>query len=207
MNTQVLPASAPDAIARAVDLLQRGGIVAMPTDTVYGIGALLTDAAAIERLYAVKGREHTKSIAVLLAGADDLPLVAQNASPAALRLAQHFWPGALTLVVPRLPSLPSALSQTNTVGVRVPNHPLALQLLTASGPLAVTSANRSGQPDALTAQDVLAQLDGRIDLVLDGGSTPGAVPSTVVDTIASPPRILRPGPIRAADILAASQAA
>ncbi|QYK50903.1 MAG: threonylcarbamoyl-AMP synthase [Anaerolineales bacterium] len=206
MSTQVLPASAPDAIARAVDLLQRGGIVAMPTDTVYGIGALLTDAAAIERLYAVKGREHTKSIAVLLAGAEQLPLVAQNASPAALRLAQQFWPGALTLVVPRLPSLPSAISQTDTVGVRVPDHPLALQLLTASGPLAVTSANRSGQPDALTAEDVLAQLDGRIDLVLDGGSTPGAVPSTVVDTIASPPRILRPGPIRAADILAASQA-
>lgn len=207
MSTQVLPASAPDAIARAVELLQRGGIVAMPTDTVYGIGALLTDAVAIERLYVVKGREHTKSIAVLLAGAEQLPLVAQNASPAALRLAQHLWPGALTLVVPRLPSLPRALSQTDTVGVRVPNHPLALQLLTASGPLAVTSANRSGQPDALTAQDVLAQLDGRIDLVLDGGSTPGAVPSTVVDTIASPPRILRPGPIRAADILAASQTA
>lgn len=205
MSTLVLPAGAPDAIARAVELLQRGGIVAMPTDTVYGIGALLTDAAAIERLYAVKGREHTKSIAVLLAGAEQLPLVAQNASQAALRLAQQFWPGALTLVVPRLPSLPSALSQTDTVGVRVPNHPLALQLLTASGPLAVTSANRSGQPDALTAQDVLAQLDGRIDLVLDGGSTPGAVPSTVVDTIASPPRILRPGPIREADILAACQ--
>lgn len=206
MSTQVLPASAPDAIARAVELLQRGGIVAMPTDTVYGIGALLTDAAAIERLYAVKGREHTKSIAVLLAGTEQLPVVAQNASPAALRLAQHFWPGALTLVVPRLPSLPSVISQTDTVGVRVPNHPLALQLLTASGPLAVTSANRSGQPDALTADDVLAQLDGRIDLLLDGGSTPGAVPSTVVDTIASPPRILRPGPISAADILAASQA-
>ncbi|MCL4258514.1 MAG: L-threonylcarbamoyladenylate synthase, partial [Anaerolineales bacterium] len=137
--------------------------------------------------------------------AEQLPLVAQNASPAALKLAQQFWPGALTLVVPRLPSLPRALSQTDTVGVRVPNHPLALQLLTASGPLAATSANRSGQPDALTAQDVLAQLDGRIDLVLDGGSTPGAVPSTVVDTIASPPRILRPGPIREADILAACQ--
>ncbi len=206
MSTQVLSASAPNAIATAVDLLQRGGIVAMPTDTVYGIGALLTDAAAIERLYAVKGREHTKSIAVLLAGAEQLPQVAQGASPAALRLAARFWPGALTLVVPRLPSLPSALSQTDTVGVRVPNHPIVLQLLTASGPLAVTSANLSGQPDALTAQAVLAQLEGRIDLVLDGGATPGAVPSTVVDTIASPPRILRAGPISESEILAASQA-
>ncbi|UYN92814.1 MAG: threonylcarbamoyl-AMP synthase [Anaerolineales bacterium] len=206
MSTQVLSASAPNAIATAVDLLQRGGIVAIPTDTVYGIGALLTDAAAIERLYAVKGREHTKSIAVLLAGVEQLPQVAQGASPAALRLAARFWPGALTLVVPRLPSLPSALSQTDTVGVRVPNHPLALQLLTASGPLAVTSANLSGQPDALTAQDVLAQLEGRIDLVLDGGPTPGAVPSTVVDTIASPPRMLRAGPISESEILAASQA-
>lgn len=206
MSTQVLSARAPDAIATAVELLQRGGIVAMPTDTVYGIGALLTDADAIERLYAVKGREHTKSIAVLLAGAEQLPQVAQGASPAALRLAARFWPGALTLVVPRLPSLPSALSQTDTVGVRVPNHSIALQLLTASGPLAVTSANLSGQPDALTAQAVLAQLEGRIDLVLDGGPTPGAVPSTVVDTIASPPRILRAGPISESEILAASQA-
>ncbi len=206
MSTQVLPASAPDAIARAVTLLQRGGIVAMPTDTVYGIGALLTDADAIEKLYAVKGREHTKSIAVLLAGAEQLPLVAHGASPAAMRLAARFWPGALTLVVPRLPSLPNALSQTDTVGVRVPNHPLVRQLLAASGPLAVTSANLSGQPDALTAQAVLAQLDGRIDLVLDGGRTPGAVPSTVVDTLASPPRILRAGPISESEILAASQA-
>lgn len=206
MSTQVLSARAPDAIATAVELLQRGGIVAMPTDTVYGIGALLTDAAAIERLYAVKGREHTKSIAVLLAGAEQLPQVTQGASSAALRLAARFWPGALTLVVPRLASLPSVLSQTDTVGVRVPNHPLALQLLTASGPLAVTSANLSGQPDALTAQDVLGQLDGRIDLVLDGGPTPGAVPSTVVDTIASPPRILRAGPISESEILAAVHA-
>lgn len=207
MSTQVLLASAPDAIARAVDLLQRGGIVAMPTDTVYGIAALLTDADAIERLYEVKGREHTKSIAVLLAGAEQLPLVVQGASPAALRLGERFWPGALTLVVPRLPSLPRALSQTDTVGVRVPDHPLAQQLLTASGPLAVTSANLSGQPDALAAQDVLAQLEGRIDLVLDGGTTPGAVPSTVVDTLANPPRILRPGPISEVDILAACQSA
>jgi len=207
MNTQVLPGNAPEALAQAVLTLRQGGIVALPTDTVYGIGAQLTDPDAIERLYAVKGREHTKAIAVLLGSAGQLAQVALNPSAAALRLAAHFWPGALTLVVPRQPGLPPTLSQTGTVGVRVPDHALAQQLLLASGPLAVTSANLSGQPDACTAQEVLSQLGGRIDLVLNGGATSGAIPSTVVDTTTSPPRILRAGPISEDEIQAAFSAA
>lgn len=203
MNTQVLPGSAPEAFAQAVHTLQHGGIVAMPTDTVYGIAALLTHAEAIERLYAVKGREHTKAIAVLIGSPQQLGQVARDPGAAALRLAERFWPGALTLVVPRHPSLPANLSQTDTVGVRMPDHALAQQLLLTCGPLAVTSANLSGQPDALNAQEVLAQLGGRIEAILDGGSTPGAVPSTVVDTLVSPPRVLRAGPISEAEIIAA----
>ncbi len=203
MNTQVLPGSAPEAFAQAVHTLQNGGIVAMPTDTVYGIAALLTKAEAIERLYAVKGREHTKAIAVLIGSPQQLAQVARDPSAAALRLAEHFWPGALTLVVPRHTSLPATLSQTDSVGVRMPDHALAQQLLLTCGPLAVTSANLSGQPDALNAQEVLAQLGGRIEAILDGGSTPGAVPSTVVDTLAVPPRVLRAGPISEAEIIAA----
>src|SRR5690606_14582798 len=157
--------------------------------------AALSHPEAIERLYAVKGREHTKAIAVLLGSVSQLGQVALEPGPEALRLAQRFWPGALTLVVPRQPSLPANLTQTDNVGVRVPDHALAQQLLLASGPLAVTSANLSGQPDALNAQAVLSQLGGRIEAILNGGSTPGAVPSTVVDTTLSPPRILRAGPI------------
>lgn len=202
MITQILPGAAPEAFGQAVHTLQQGGILAMPTDTVYGIAALLTNAEAIERLYAVKGREHTKAIAVLIGSSQQLAQVAQDPTPAALRLAECFWPGALTLVVPRHPSLPANLSQTDTVGVRMPDHALALQLLLTCGPLAVTSANLSGQPDALTAPEVLAQLGGRIEAILDGGSTPGAVPSTVVDTIVSPPRVLRAGPISEAQIMA-----
>ncbi|MCW5875123.1 MAG: threonylcarbamoyl-AMP synthase [Anaerolineales bacterium] len=201
MNTQTLPGNAPEALQQAVHVLQQGGIVALPTDTVYGIAAQLTNPDAIERLYEVKGREHTKAIAVLIGSAQQLGQVARDPSPAALRLAERFWPGALTLVVPRHLSLPANLSQTGTVGVRVPDHVLAQQLLLTCGPLAVTSANLSGQPDALSAQEVFAQLGGRIDAILNGGHTPGAVPSTVVDTTVSPPRILRTGPISESEIL------
>lgn len=203
MNTLTLPGHSPEALSQAVLTLQQGGIVAIPTDTVYGVAAALSHPEAIERLYAVKGREHTKAIAVLLGSAAQLGQVALEPGPEALRLAQRFWPGALTLVVPRQPSLPANLTQTDNVGVRVPDHALAQQLLLASGPLAVTSANLSGQPDALNAQAVLSQLGGRIEAILNGGSTPGAVPSTVVDTTLSPPRILRAGPIGEDEIRAA----
>lgn len=207
MNTMHIAADASDAQAQALAVLQRGGLVALPTDTVYGVAALISQPEAIERLYAVKGRQHTKAIAVLLGAAEQLDRVAQQPSVAAQRLAARFWPGALTLVVPRRPELPANLSPSATVGVRVPAHALIQRLLLASGPLAVTSANRSGEPDALDAAAVLAQLGGGIELLLDGGRTPGAVPSTVVDTTLNPPQILRAGPIGAAQILAALQAA
>lgn len=193
--TETLLTTHPDAIERALAILRAGGIVAFPTDTVYGLGALAFDPAAIERLYEAKGREHTKAIAVLVADTADLAKVASSVGEQAARLAAEFWPGPLTLVVPRRTSLPGTLSPNDTIGVRVPNHAAARALLAAAGPMAVTSANRSGGPNARTAAEVLAQLDGRVDLVLDGGQTPGDTPSTVVDVTGATPKMLRIGPI------------
>ncbi len=203
MQTTVLSAEAPEALPQAVAVLQRGGLVAFPTDTVYGVGALAFAGEAVQRLYEVKGRSAEKAIAVLVAREADLTQVAAALTPSARALALRFWPGPLTLVVPKHPALPEAVSAGLTVGVRQPDHPMAQALLRLSGPLAVTSANLSGQPSATTAEEVLSQLGGRVDLLLDGGQTPGGVASTVIDCTAEPPVILRPGPISAAEIEAA----
>ncbi len=203
MQTIVLPADAPLALTTALATLQDGGLVAFPTDTVYGVGALAHDPQAIEQLYIVKGRNADKAIPVLLGSLEELPRVVANAAPWALRLAQKFWPGPLTLVMPRNPALPSNLSAGPTLGVRMPDHPVALRLLHLAGPMAVTSANLSGAPNTATAREVLDQLAGRIPLVLDGGQSPGGAPSTVVDCTAARPVILRSGPITLEEILSA----
>jgi L-threonylcarbamoyladenylate synthase len=203
MHTALLPCSHPGALARALQALQSGELVAFPTDTVYGLGASLRYPASILKLYEVKGREAAKAIPILVSSSHELALVAQDLNPAALRLAERFWPGPLTVVVPRRLDLPVELSSYDTIGVRMPDHPDALALLRATGPLAVTSANVSGQPSAVTAQEVLAQLSGRIPLVLDGGACPGGVSSTVVDTTAPELRILRQGPLTLEALVAA----
>jgi L-threonylcarbamoyladenylate synthase len=201
METQLLPFDAPTALQQALALLRQGLLVAFPTDTVYGLGALLTDAQAIDRLFLVKGREATKAIAVLVGSPQALAQVTGELAPLPRRLAGRFWPGPLTLVVPQRPSLPANLSPVPTVGVRMPDHPVALALLNAAGPLAVTSANRSGQLSTVTAREVQEQLGGRIPFILDGGRTPGGQPSTVVDCTGDQPVILRPGPISLDDLL------
>lgn len=190
-----MPAGDPDAYLQALKILHSSGIVVFPTDTVYGVGSLIHDAQAIEELYIAKGREANKAIAILLAEPAALDEVAGKMGSMALRFAERFWPGALTLVVPCHPGLPSNLSPLPTIGVRMPNHPVALELLRQAGPMAVTSANLSGQESTTTAQEVYDQLVGRIPLILDGGRTPGGTPSTVVDCTRSEPVILRPGPI------------
>ncbi len=195
MDTLNLTAASPEFFKHALRILSQGGLVAFPTDTVYGLGALAWDAQAIEKLFVVKGRESAKAIAVLLGSPADLPRVAETMGAAASRLAECFWPGALTLVVPRRPDLPENLSPLPTIGVRMPDHPTALELLRLAGPLAVTSANLSGLNSTTTAQEVLAQLGGRIQVILDGGRTPGGQPSTVVDCTGAEPVILRQGPI------------
>jgi L-threonylcarbamoyladenylate synthase len=201
--TLVLPTSDANAIPRALEILDRGGIVAFPTETVYGLAARIDSYDAIERLFEAKGRDSSKAIAVLLGAIDQLDRLTADPGHYARRLMQRFFPGPLTLVVPKRANLPANLSPYPTVGVRMPDHPAALALLRASGPLATTSANLSGGANPTRAQDVLDQLDGRLDLLLDGGATPGGVPSTVVDCTGAEPVVLRPGPISLEQVMAA----
>ena len=207
MKTEIISCEAPDAIERAVAIFQAGGLVAFPTDTVYGVAAPAFSKEGIDRLFEAKGRENNKAISVLIGGTEQLNIITPNLTQSASRLVQRFWPGGLTLVVSRRPELPGNLSPLPTIGVRMPNHPFAIALLIRCGPLATTSANLSGGPDPQTAQDVLAQLDGRIALVLDGGTTPGGIPSTVVDCTLPEPAILRKGAISSEAILKVLQAA
>jgi L-threonylcarbamoyladenylate synthase len=182
-------------------------VIAFPTDTVYGIGAHGLFPAAVERLYAVKERPRDKAIPLLLPGVDALSQVVSSVPDAAYALAARFWPGALTLVLHRGPRVPDAVtSGGDTVAVRVPDHPVTEALLDGLGaPLAATSANLSGQPAPDSADGVLAQLAGRIDLLLDGGTCPGGVASTVVDLTVNPFRVLRLGGISEQQILAVSE--
>jgi len=195
MKTEILLAQDPGTLARALAILLNGGLVAFPTDTVYGVGALAFNGAAVRSIYTAKVRPVEKAIPVLIGDQTDLAKVTLEAPGAAVRLAARFWPGPLTLVVPKHPDLPETVSVTPTVGVRVPDHTVARALLLAAGPMAVTSANLSGQPNPSTAHEVFAQLGGRIALIIDGGKTPGGVPSTVVDCSKPEPLILREGPI------------
>ncbi len=203
MKTQVIDAGSPDMLESALQILRSGGLVAFPTDTVYGLGSLAFDDKAVRSIYAAKGRSPEKAIPVLLGDAADLEKVALTLPDSARRLAERFWPGALTLVVRKRPELPEAVSATDTVGVRVPDHPVARELLRAAGPMAVTSANMSGQASPWTASEVLQQLAGRIPLIIDGGRTPGGTPSTVLDCTQEQPAVLRAGPITLDDVRAA----
>lgn len=202
MQTRILSAADPNAIPAALAVLRQGGLVAFPTDTVYGLAADPFNPAAIDRLFAAKDRDLSKAIALLVGAVDQLDRITPGFSDSADRLAARFWPGALTLVVSRRPELPAQLSALPTIGVRMPNHPFALKLLRASGPLATTSANRSGAENPLTAQDVLEQLSDRLELILDGGACPGGVPSTVVDCTVPDGKILRIGAISPEEIQA-----
>jgi len=199
-RTRIIP---PEEIKEALKALADGGIVAFPTDTVYGVGALAFDNAAIESIYAAKNRPIEKAIPILIGDLSDLDKVADDIPDMALRLAARFLPGPLTCIVPKKRTLPPAVSTTATVAVRIPDHPVARALLRAAGPMAVTSANISGQPSPSTAQEVYDQLNGRIPLILDGGRTPGGVPSTLVDCTGEQPVILREGPISLEELLSA----
>ncbi len=200
MKTLIVSANSPEAIQRAMDVFSKGGLVAFPTDTVYGVGALAFDGPAVESIYRAKDRPIEKAIPVLIADANDMEKAGMDIPDIAYRLAERFWPGPLTCIVPKQPTLPDAVSATATVGVRAPDHDFARALLRATGPMAVTSANISGQPSPSTAQEVLEQLGGRIELIIDGGRTPGGVPSTVVDCTVEEIKILREGPISREEI-------
>jgi len=195
----VLDPAAPDArgIAEAAALLRAGGLVAFPTETVYGLGANALDAAAVARIFAAKGRPADDPIIVHVAERHDLEAVAANVPLVAQALADAFWPGPLTLVVPRGRAIPPIVTAGgDTVGVRMPAHPVALALIAAAGvPVAAPSANPFGRTSPTLAAHVAADLGDRIDLILDGGPCAVGIESTVVDCTAEPPVVLRPGGI------------
>jgi L-threonylcarbamoyladenylate synthase len=190
----ILSLHEPDTLDRALALLRAGEPIGVPTDTVYGVAAAALDAAAVLRLYAVKRRPLTQAIPLLIADELDLGQVAASIPPAARRLAR-LWPGALTLVLPAAPQLPpELLAGGATVAVRLPGHDWLRSLIRALGaPLAATSANLHGQRDPQTGADVAAQLGDVLPLIVDGGPTPGPVPSTIVDCTGSELRLLRAG--------------
>ena len=202
VETRVLPAG--DGLPIAVRTLEQGGLVAFPTDTVYGLGAHAFLPAAVGRIYEAKIRPAGKAIPLLVPDAGGLALVARLVSEDARRLVEAFWPGALTIIVPRADIIPPVVAQgSKSVAVRAPNHPVAQALLRSVGaPLAVTSANISGRPALCTAQEVFAELRGKIDIVLDGGPCPLGVESTIVDVTGARPRIVRRGAIDAASLAA-----
>lgn len=197
------PAEQAQAAARAAEIIRQGGLVVYPTDTVYGLGADPLNPDAIRRIYEAKGRPDQKAIIWLL---DSLDRARRYCVVDVLaeRLAAAFWPGGLTLVLPRLTRSESGLP---TLGVRVPNHPAALVIISAAGgAVATTSANRSGEPSARTAAEAAIGLGGMVDLIIDGGSSPGGVESTVVDLSVDPPAILRAGAIEESALRAALEA-
>jgi L-threonylcarbamoyladenylate synthase len=193
----------PSGRVAAIAALRAGGVVALPTDTVYGIGVALDTPGGIEALFAAKQRPPDKAIALLLADAAQADAIGVL-DAAARAIAEAFWPGGLTLVVPRRTDhpLPPALTggalapgAIPTVGLRVPDHPAPRDLAAAVGPLPTTSANRSGEPEARDADEIEAILGESVALILDGGSAHGGPASTVVDMTGSAPRILRIGAV------------
>lgn len=186
----------PDAIAQAVRTLDAGGLVVMPTDTVYGLAAAADDRSALTRLFAAKGRPLDKPVVVMVADCRAAMRLVEFPE-AAQKLAQAFWPGPLTLVLPWQPSFTISTAVTAgqpTIGLRVPDHPAALAILRAFGrPLAVTSANPSGAQNAADALEIEAELGHLVDLVLDGGAVPIGAPSTILEVAASGLKLLRRG--------------
>lgn len=199
VETRVLPVDPaqpdPHAIAMAAEVIRAGGLVAFPTETVYGLGANALDAAAARRIFAAKERPASDPLIVHIAGMEQLPQVAAAVPELAWRLAARFWPGPLTLVLPRQSIVPNEVTAGGeTVAVRMPSHPVALALITAAQtPIAAPSANRFSRPSPTTAQHVLDDLRGRVEIVLDGGPTEIGLESTVLSLLGETPLVLRPG--------------
>jgi len=178
-----------------------GGVIAFPTDTVYGLGADAFNATAVERIYEIKNRPKHRQLPLLIADVERLTTLADPIPEIAWFLARRFWPGGLTLVLSKTDSLPVYLAPGPTIAVRVPDHPTCLAIIQHLGnPIIGTSANISGQPPALTAEEVGQQLGGKIDFIINGGKCPGGKESTVVDVTREPPIILRQGIIPSDEI-------
>jgi len=193
----------PDVVRRSAELLRQGGVIAYPTETSYGLGADALNRQARERILAMKGRHPDKALPVIVSDLDQLAALCSPVPSAVAVLAKRFWPGPLTLVVPLRPELRDAFGGTS-VAVRVSGLPLARQLARASGCcLTATSANPSGQPPARNAREISKTLGSALDLILDGGTTSGGRPSTIVDLVGGEPRLLRVGPVAFDEVLQA----
>jgi L-threonylcarbamoyladenylate synthase len=184
-------------VEQGIYILKEGGIVAFPTDTVYGLGASMSLPQAVARIYDVKGRPQNMPLPLLLADKSQIGKVAEVVPPIARLLADKFLPGALTMVLLKSKAVPDTVSGGGkTVAIRIPAHPVPLALVQGLGtPIIGTSANLSGQPSALTAEEVETQLDGKVDLIIDGGRCPGGKESTIVDLTGETPVVLREGAI------------
>ena len=185
----------PSDIRMAAELLKAGGLVAFPTDTVYGMGGDVSNENAVKEIFAAKKRDANKPLQILIARRSDLHMIAEDQSEILDRLASEFWPGPLTLVMPAKRDFPrSVRCGLDTIGVRMPANPIALRLIEAFGaPIAATSANIPGFPDPVSASEVMEYLGHKISLILDGGATLGNIPSTVLDVSVNPPVALRQG--------------
>ncbi len=185
-----------DVCLEAAKCLKSGGIIALPTDTVYGLAADPFNPDAVQRLYTVKGRPDGKPIPLVLSSVVDVHRVSQNLPEFYYHLTDRFWPGGLTIVIEAKGLLPVLTAGGNTVGVRIPDNPLLLQILRTFGsPAAITSANLSGEPPATSPEEIGDVIASRIDMIVHGGKTPGPIPSTVYDISVSPPLIRRHGVI------------
>lgn len=190
----------PEKIGKAVALLKRGGVIAFPTETFYGLGADARNEAAIGKIFDVKGREFNNPILVVIGEPGQVDLFARDIPAQSLALMKRFWPGPVTILFRAAADVsPKLTAGSGKIGIRLTSHPIARELARKlGGPLTATSANHSGAPECSSTAEVLAQLEGKIDAVVDGGLTPGGKGSTVVDTTVSPVRVLREGVIPAA---------
>ncbi len=203
MKTEYLQ-NDPEGIKRAGEILARGGLVGVPTETVYGLAANAFDEEAVKSIFVAKGRPQDNPLIVHIADYEDLEPLVGTVSDAAHRLAQAFWPGPLTMIVPKPDRIPNVVSAgLATIGIRCPSHPDARAIIRAAGvPLAAPSANRSGKPSPTAADHVREDMDGRIDAILDGGVCQVGVESTVVDITGVVPVLLRPGGVTLRDLRA-----
>jgi L-threonylcarbamoyladenylate synthase len=191
----------PAAIAAAAQLLRDGGVVAIPTETVYGLGAVAMNPAAVRRVFAIKGRPANHPLIVHVHAADALPGWAREIPDSAWRLAEHFWPGPLTLVLPRQSGVPDEVTGgQDSVALRVPAQPVARELIAAVGALAAPSANRFGRVSPTTAVHVLAELGGDVDMILDAGPCEVGLESTILSLLDDTPALLRPGGVTVAEL-------
>ena len=191
----VLDATDLQALIMAQRVAANGGVIVFPTDTLYGMACDPRNPEALARVYNIKGRSAQKALPVLVGGLDQLVEIVSEVPEKARRLLETFWPGPLTIVLPKQPGLPAELTPYPGVAVRMPNHPFALALLQAFGPLAVTSANLSDHANPGTAEEVLAQLGNSVDLVIDGGRLEIGRGSTILDCGSETLVLLREGPI------------